>query len=123
MKNYEVEVNGIAYQVSLKELTDEEFQKSNKDHKENVAPNKTSKADEQVSDNSEGSTETLAPMPGTILNIHVDVGSKVKEGDVLCILEAMKMENTLVAAQEGTVKEILVNKGEAVEAGQVLIKY
>ncbi len=56
-----------------------------------------------------------APMPGAIIEVKVRVGQKVKAGDVLFLLEAMKMENEVVAPQEGTVKQILVSKGSAVE--------
>ena len=59
-------------------------------------------------------------MPGTILDIKVSEGAAVKAGDVLFILEAMKMENEIVAPQDGTVSSINVNKGDSVEAGQTL---
>ena len=62
-----------------------------------------------------------APMPGTILDIKTAAGSAVKKGDVLCILEAMKMENDIVAPADGTVASVNVNKGDSVEAGQVII--
>ena len=60
-------------------------------------------------------------MPGTILDVKVSAGSSVSSGQVLCILEAMKMENEIVAPQAGTVSSVNVNKGDSVEAGQVII--
>lgn len=63
-----------------------------------------------------------APMHGHIIDIMVDVGETVKEGDSMLILEAMKMENTLLAPKDGTVKSIRMNKGDTVEKGQLLIE-
>ena len=68
-----------------------------------------------------GAVKVESPMPGTILDVKTSVGASVNEGDVLCILEAMKMENDIVAPSTGTVASINVNKGDSVEAGQVLI--
>jgi biotin carboxyl carrier protein len=63
-----------------------------------------------------------APMPGLILDVLVQVGDTVKEGDYLLVLEAMKMENTLTALGDGVVKSISVIKGEKVEKNQLLIE-
>jgi len=63
-----------------------------------------------------------APMPGLILDVLVQVGDMVKEGDFLLVLEAMKMENTLTALGDGMVKSVLVIKGEKVEKNQLLIE-
>ena len=60
-------------------------------------------------------------MPGNILKILVTQGQQVKEGDVLIILEAMKMENEIVATKSGSVAQILVTKGQVVETGSPLI--
>ncbi|MBE6695709.1 MAG: biotin/lipoyl-binding protein, partial [Ruminococcaceae bacterium] len=61
------------------------------------------------------------PMPGTILDIKVSVGQAVKKGDVLCVLEAMKMENDIPAPADGTVAAIKVSKGASVQAGEALV--
>ena len=61
-----------------------------------------------------------APMPGNILDVKVKVGDKVKNGDAIVILEAMKMENPIPAPRDGTITSITVTKGATVEAGQVL---
>ena len=66
-------------------------------------------------------TNIPSPMPGTILNICVAVGQTVKSGDVLLVLEAMKMENDIVAPCDGTVKQILATKGSTVNTDDILI--
>ena len=62
-----------------------------------------------------------APMPGTILKVNVTVGQTVKAGDVLCVLEAMKMENEIMAPCAGTVKQVLTSKSSNVDTGAVLV--
>ena len=62
-----------------------------------------------------------APMPGNILKVNVTAGQAVKEGDVLCILEAMKMENEIMAPKSGTVTQVLTAKGSTVDTGALLI--
>ena len=63
-----------------------------------------------------------APMPGLILEVNAVAGQEVKEGDYLLVLEAMKMENTLIAPRDGIVKAVAVNKGQTVEKNQLLIE-
>ena len=65
--------------------------------------------------------DVVAPMPGTVTKIVVKVGDVVKEEDELLILEAMKMENPIVAEGDGTVKEIKVKEKDKVQANQVLV--
>ena len=65
-------------------------------------------------------TKVLSPMPGNILAVNVSVGAAVKAGDVLLVLEAMKMENDIVAPCDGTVKQILVQKGSTVATDDLL---
>ena len=62
-----------------------------------------------------------APMPGNILKVNVTAGQAVKEGAVLCILEAMKMENEIMAPKSGTVTQVLTAKGSTVDTGAPLI--
>ena len=62
-----------------------------------------------------------APMPGTILKVNVTQGQAVKAGTVLCVLEAMKMENEIMAPKDGTVAQVVVSKGASVSTGDALI--
>ena len=68
-----------------------------------------------------GGESVVAPMPGNILKVNVSVGQTVKEGELLCVLEAMKMENEIMAPAAGTVKKIYVTEGKAVQQGEALI--
>ena len=69
-----------------------------------------------------GSGEAVtAPMPGNILKVNVTAGQAVKEGDVLCVLEAMKMENEILAPKAGTVTSVAVAKGSTVDTGAALV--
>ncbi|MBR6488415.1 MAG: acetyl-CoA carboxylase biotin carboxyl carrier protein subunit [Clostridiales bacterium] len=68
-----------------------------------------------------GTTPVNSPMPGTILDVKVSVGAAVKEGDLVVILEAMKMENEIYAPCAGTVAQVLTSKGASVNTGDALI--
>ena len=109
MKKYNVTVNGTAYEITL-EVVEGDSLPSAPAEKQS-APKKTE---------TPASGETVkAPMPGNILAVNVENGANVKKGDVLLILEAMKMENEIVSPCDGTVSSI-VSKGASVETGTVL---
>ena len=67
-----------------------------------------------------GGTKVLSPMPGTVLSVKCAIGDAVKAGQVLFILEAMKMETEIVAPADGTVRQILAAKGQSVDTDQLL---
>ncbi len=102
MKKYKVNVNGTLYEVEIEEMTG--------------AP-----AAAPVAAAPAGAGERVAaPMPGNILSVNVAAGDTVKKGQVLMILEAMKMENEIMAPCDGKVTAVAVTKGAAVESGALL---
>ena len=111
MKKYNVTVNGTAYEITL-EVVDAA------DVKTAPAAAQTAPAAAPVA-KTDGETVN-APMPGTILAVNVENGAAVKKGDVLMVLEAMKMENEIMAPCDGTVASVNVTKGAAVDTGAVL---
>ena len=117
MKRYTITVNGIAYDVTVDES-------GNASAPVAAAPAPAAAPAESApaqAGGSEGSVKVESPMPGTILDIKVSIGQAVENGQVLCVLEAMKMENDIVAPQAGTVASINVAKGDSVEAGTVIL--
>ena len=121
MKRYTITVNGTPYDVTVDEAGSAPASApSAAPAAPGVAPAPAAKAT-PASSGTEGAVKVEAPMPGTILDVKTSVGASVNSGDVLCILEAMKMENDIVAPSAGTVASIAVNKGDSVEAGQIIV--
>ena len=132
IKQYKITVNGKLYDVSVEEVgeilggvqasktistfvnTDNANTNNNKEKQISNKPQDSIPIDENA-------ISIKAPMPGTILDVKVNVGDKVKFGQTLAILEAMKMENDIPATGDGEVAEIRVKKGDAVETDAVLI--
>ena len=124
---YELKLNGCTYEVEV-ELAEpmmmQEFQSyapapvAPATPVVEVAPSVAPAAAPAVT----GAGEQVdSPMPGTILKVNVAAGQTVKEGDLLVILEAMKMENEIFAPKGGTVTQVLVEKGASVNTGDVLV--
>ena len=115
MKKYNVTVNGTTYEITL-EVVDAADVKATPAP---VAAPVTPAA--PVAPAANGGGETVnSPMPGTILSVNVQNGAAVKKGDVLMVLEAMKMENEIMSPCDGTVSAVNVNAGQSVETGAVL---
>lgn len=115
MKNYTITVNGNVYDVTVEEGAAGAATSAPKA----AAPKAAApKAAPKVA--GQGSVKVNSPMPGKILSVKTSVGQAVKKGEVLMILEAMKMENEVVAPEDGTVASIDVAAGDSVEAGVVL---
>ena len=115
MKKYNVTVNGTAYEITL-EVVDSADVKTTAPTVPTATP---AAAPATPVANANGETVN-APMPGTILAVNVQNGADVKKGDVLMVLEAMKMENEIMAPCDGTVASVNVTKGAAVDTGAVL---
>lgn len=118
MKNYTITVNGTAYDVTVEEGSGSGAPAAAA--KPAAAPKKAPTAAPAKSAGGQGATKVNAPMPGKILSVKASTGQVVKKGDVLMILEAMKMENEVVAPSDGTVASIDITEGSSVEAGAVL---
>lgn len=122
MKNYTITVNGKVYEVTVEEGFSGQTQNAAAPVSAPAAPSNAPKAPAAPVPQAAaaGAVTVSAPMPGKILDVRVSAGQAVKRGDVLMILEAMKMENEIVSPQDGTVASIQVSVGSAVEAGDTL---
>ena len=118
MKKYEVEVNGETFIVSLKEISNEEATQKLAAVPAPNAPMVEKKAAPAPTGDGEG---VPAPMAGIVLSVNKNVGDAVEKGDILVILEAMKMENEILAPCDGVVKAIHVSSNESVESNQPLL--
>ncbi len=141
MKNYKLKINGNEYNVDINEVEGQEIkldvngtsyvvtvdQEIKQQRKAPVAASRPA----QVSPVGGGAapkasapaagTKVSTPLPGTILDVYVNVGDSVKAGQTVVLLEAMKMENNIEADTDGTVKEVKVRKGDSVLEGDVLV--
>ena len=113
MKVYKVKVNGKVYEVELESVSE-----SAAHIEAPVAAAPQAAAPAPVA-SGEGQ-ELKAPMAGTILDVKVKVGQSINAGDVVCILEAMKLENEVVASTSGVVKAVAVSKGQAVQLDELI---
>lgn len=111
MKKYLVNVNGTEYAITVEEMAEGAEMPKTAAPAAPAAPKAAAPA---------GGEKVNAPMPGTILAVNVKDGQAVKSGDVLMILEAMKMENEILAPCDGTVSGVAVTKGATVETGAFL---
>ena len=113
MKKYRVNVNGTVYEVEVEEMTGAPAVSA---APQAAAPAPTAPAPVPTGDG----LKILAPMPGNILDVRVAAGDAVKSGQVLMILEAMKMENEIMCPKDGKVVSVHVKKGDTVEPDTLL---
>lgn len=119
MKNYTITVNGNVYDVTVEE--NGASQAPSAPRTQALAPKAPQAAPKAAAlAGAQGSVKVNAPMPGKVLAIKANAGQAVKKGEVVLLLEAMKMENEIVAPQDGTIASINVAVGDSVEAGVVL---
>ena len=118
MKNYQVNVNGTEYKVSIELISETEAAAPVAAPAPATAPAAPVAAPAAPAAAAPAGGEKInAPMPGTILSVNVNVGDAVKKGQILVVLEAMKMENEIVSPVDGTVTFVGVSKGATVESG------
>ena len=120
MKTYKVCVNGNEYEVTVEEMQPGETARAAAAPATPATPATSAAPATSATPVASAATTISAPMPGTILSVNIKVGDTVQAGQVLFILEAMKMEIPVVAPEDGTVASIDVAVGDAVEAGAVL---
>ena len=141
MKNFKFKINGTEYSVDINEVEGQEISLDVNGTPYKVTVDKelkqkqvvmTTRTAPRVSAAPHGEVQTSAPstskgskvttpLPGTILDVFVNVGDKVKSGQTVVLLEAMKMENNIEADVDGTVTEVKVRKGDSVLEGDVMV--
>lgn len=137
MRKFIINVNGNQYEVEVEEVTNGETSATIQNVQKSAPkaeqpkpqpkpqPKQEAKPEPKVEKKevvvSEGSEVVKAPMPGTILKVNVKEGDTVKEGQILVILEAMKMENEIVSPRDGKVVGIAVSNGASVNTGDELV--
>lgn len=121
MRTFSVKVNGVPYEVEIEEVVSGGAAAAQQPAAPAPAPYVQPAAAPKAAVQAKAGEQIKAPMPGTILDVKTSVGANVKKGDVLLVLEAMKMENEIVASKDGAVVQVLVGKGAAVNSGDVLV--
>ncbi|MBQ0015515.1 MAG: acetyl-CoA carboxylase biotin carboxyl carrier protein subunit [Bacteroidales bacterium] len=143
MKNYKFKINGAEYSVDINEVEGQQVKlavngtpyevtvdkeiKQTKTVISRPAPRVSAAAGDVQRSNkpaptaAAGGTKVTTPLPGTILDVFVNVGDQVKAGQRVALLEAMKMENNIEADTDGTVTEVKVRKGDSVLEGDTLV--
>lgn len=125
MKKYNVTVNGVTYEVVVEEAGEvaaapaPQAPQTAAPAAPKAAPVPAAKP--AATKPAAGAKTVNAPMPGTILKVNVKVGDAVKKNDLICILEAMKMENEIFAAEDGTVTAINTPQGTSVNTGDAIV--
>ena len=116
MRKFNVTVNGTTYVVEIEELGEGTATAAPA-----AAPVAAPKAAAPKAAAPAGANAVKAPFPGTVVKVNVTAGQAVKKGDVLCVIEAMKMENEISAPADGTVASVNVQKGASVATDDVLV--
>ena len=122
MRKFIVQVNGVQYDVEIEEIGGAcapAAMPAAQSAPAPAAPAQSAPAAAQ----SMGGEAIKAPLPGTVLDIKVAPGQNVAKGDVLFVLEAMKMENEILAAHDGVIASVNVQKSSSVNSGDVLGSY
>jgi len=135
MKKLLVTVNGVRFDVEVEILEDDEFNQMDPSYLQSIArqsrpaetsvfqqPTRMPSAKSKITQDASGKT-FQAPINGVIIEIPISVGQKINAGDLLFIVEAMKMKTNISASNAGVVKQIHCNVQETIEAGQVLVTF
>jgi biotin carboxyl carrier protein len=130
MSRYTITVNGSAFEVEFKSRTGSllTFVVDGQEHQVEIAPTGASPASAKATkraaaDRQTSATDLKAPMPGIVSEVKVTPGAEVKAGDILVVIEAMKMENPLKATADAVVDSVLVQRGQEVKAAEILVTW
>ena len=124
IKLYKIRIGEKVYEVEVEAVSEKEGSIATSKDVKNEPEEKMDEhnsAQNNISNSSENGEAINAPMQGLIVDVKVEAGQKVKAGDEIVILEAMKMENPIVAPVDGTVAGIHVSKGDTVETGTLMV--
>lgn len=113
MKRYRVKINGKTYNVELESL---------EETNEKIVEEIIDKKEENCNGEKIDANDVLSPIQGTIIDVIVKEGQKVKKGDILLMIEAMKLENEVNSPFDGEIVEVYVEKGQSVASEQLLVR-
>lgn len=114
MRKFRIHLNGKTYEVAVEEIDEAGTDAQHMEKPSQAVPLTA------VPGASQGDEIITAPMPGKVLEINVETGQKVSQGDLILSMEAMKMESEIFCGRSGIVKKILVQEGDAVNVGDVM---
>lgn len=120
IKLYKIKIGDKVYEVELEAVSEKEGKIEAK-KPETIKEEKPEKPEDKGAEQRVGNIRVEAPMQGLVVGVNVSPGQKVKAGETLIVLEAMKMENPIVAPVDATVEGIHISKGDTVETGALLI--